>query len=93
VNLNARARTLYLLTNRQEWNCWPFLPVIRRSSGSEEFGVVFDCLRAGGPAGFSCAVWKVNLFMMPPQMEQFLMLPKEVFDTPDELADAGWVVD
>jgi len=30
---------------------------------------------------------------MPRTMETFLALPKEVFDTPEEIGAAGWVVD
>jgi hypothetical protein len=30
---------------------------------------------------------------MPKQLDEFLALPKEMFDTREELADAGWCVD
>ena len=93
LGADVRARTLYFLRNRKEWNHWPFLPVVRRSSGTEELGVVFDCFAAGGPAGYSCTVWATNLFLLPRRLDQFLMLPKEVFDVPEELTKAGWVVD
>lgn len=93
VGTEVRARTLYLLTHRQEWNHWPYLPMVRRCSATRELGVVFDCLAAGGPAGYTCTVWAANLFMLPHRLDQFLALPKEVFDTPEELVAAGWCVD
>ena len=90
----ARARTLYFLANRTLWPLWPFLPVVRRRPGcEEELGVLFDSLNAGGPPGYSCAVVLVNIFLIPRRLEEFLALPKEVFDLPEELADAGWCVD
>ena len=39
-------------------------------------------------------LWHVpNLFLMPQTEAELLALPKEVFDTPDEMAAAGWCVD
>src|SRR4051794_5523811 len=91
----ARARTLYFLAHREEWPQWPFLPVVRRRPGhaEPELGVIFDALNAGGPPGFSCTVVLTNLFLMPPRLEEFLRLPRETFDLPEEVADAGWSVD
>ena len=34
-----------------------------------------------------------NLFLLPRRLEQFLALARETFDTPEEVADAGWCVD
>ena len=90
----ARARTLYFLAHRKEWPKWPFLALVRRRPGcEEELGVLFDSLNAGGPPGYSCTVVKINIFLLPQRLEEFLALPKEVFDLPEELADAGWCVD
>jgi hypothetical protein len=33
------------------------------------------------------------VFTLPPEFDAFLSLPKEVFDTAEELADARWRVD
>jgi hypothetical protein len=33
------------------------------------------------------------VFTLPPEFEQFLALPREVFDGVEELAAAGWRVD
>ena len=88
----SRDRTVLFLSTPALWPAWPFLPVVRRTRGSEELGVVFDS-RAAGLNGFSTAVFFCNLFALPPSFEQFLALPKEVFDTADELADAEWRID
>jgi hypothetical protein len=31
--------------------------------------------------------------LLPPDLPAFLALPHETFDTAEELADAGWLVD
>jgi hypothetical protein len=91
----ARARTLYFLAHRTKWPQWPFLPVVRRrpARAEPELGVLFDSVHAGGPPGYACAVFLTNLFLLPPRLEEFLALPREVFDVPEEVADAGWSVD
>lgn len=88
----ARARTVFFLSNPALWPHWPFLPVVRRCNGREELGVVFDA-RAAQMTGFSATVVFCNLFLLPPEFDQFLALPKEVFDSAEELAEAGWGVD
>lgn len=88
----ARERTVLFLSTPVLWPHWPFLPVVRRAAGAYELGVVFDA-RAAGLTGYSTAVFACNLFMLPPDFDQFLALPKEVFDTADEMASAGWSVD
>jgi len=90
----ARLRTLHFLAHRELWPHWPFLPMVRRRSGQdEELGVVFDAIGACGLEGFSATVFKTNLFLLPPALEQFLALPHETFDTPEELLGAGRTVD
>jgi len=74
------------------WSHWPFLPVVRRRNGHEELGVVFDA-RAAQMTGYSATVFFCNVFLLPPEFGQFLSLPKEVFDSAEELADAGWSVE
>jgi len=53
--------------------------------GHEELGFVFDS-RSAGWMGVSTTVFAANL-------NEFLALTKETFDTAEELAAAGWVVD
>ena len=88
----ARYRTVLFLSNPALWPAWPFLPVVRRSRGAEELGVVFDA-RAARLTGYSATVFACNVFALPPDFESFLALPKEVFDAAEELAAAGWCVD
>ena len=88
----ARDRTVLFLSNPALWPAWPFLPVVRRSRGTEELGVVFDA-RSARLTGYSATVFVTNLFALPPNFETFLALPHETFDSAEELAAAGWCVD
>ena len=87
------ARHLLFVTTPALWPAWPFLPLVRRSRGAEELGVLFDALGACGRTGYSATVLICNLFDLPPTLDQLLALPKEVFDTGEELVRAGWMVD
>src|SRR5262245_15877238 len=90
----ARQRTLLFLAHPELWQHWPFLPMVRRKpDGEQELGLVYDAREAIDRTGFSSTVWLCNLFLMPPTLEQFLQLPREVFDTFEEVSDAGWSVD
>jgi hypothetical protein len=89
----ARNRTLFFLTHPDRWPLWPFLPVVRRRGGEEELGVLYDALRARDLPGYSCTIFLTNLFLLPETVEQFLALPRETFDTPEEVFAAGWSVD
>jgi hypothetical protein len=86
------ARTVLFLTTPALWPMWPFLPVVRRTSGREELGVVFDT-RAAGLTGSSSTVFLTNVFTLPDDLAAFLNLPRETFDTAEEIASAGWRVD
>lgn len=89
---SCRDRTVLFLTTPALWPAWPFLPVVRRSRGREELGVVFDA-RSARLAGYSATVFACNLFDLPPNFEAFLALPHETFDSAEELAASGWCVD
>jgi hypothetical protein len=89
-----RQLTVLFLSNPRLWSHWPFLPMIRRKPGREnELGLVFDALHAADLPGLSCTVYLSNLFMLPSTLEEFLQLPRETYDTPEEVADALWTVD
>jgi len=90
----TRQRNLLFLTQPKRWTTWPFLPVVRRKPGQEdEYGVLFDAKTTCGLLGYSSTVFLCNYFELPPTLDQFLALPKEVFDNAEELADADWTVD
>jgi hypothetical protein len=88
----TRNRTVFFLSTPALWPHWPFLPVVRRTRGREDLGVVFDA-RSAGLTGFSATVFFANLLLLPANFEAFLALPHETFDSAEELADSGWRVD
>ena len=90
----ATLRDLIYFRTPSLWKTWPYLPVIRRRPDAEmDCGVLYDFQGTSGLCGYSATVFITNLFTMPRTMETFLALPKEVFDTPEEIGEAGWVVD
>lgn len=88
----VRDRTVLFLGMTALWPHWPFLPVVRRCKGHEEYGIVFDS-RSAGLMGYSTTVFFANLFALPSRLQEFLALPHETFDGAEELAAAGWQVD
>jgi hypothetical protein len=94
AGLRGRRRDLYYFSRPRAWPLWPFLPVVRRRPGAEEeLGLLFDALGACGLAGHSATVFLSNLFLVPATLDEFLALDREAFDTPEEVADAGWSAD
>ena len=91
----ATGRDMHFFQNPQLWPCRPFLPLTRQSvkNGLPELGVLYDARGTSGTYGHACTVFLTNLLMLPPTEAEFLSLPKCVYDTFDELADDGWVVD
>lgn len=87
------ARQLLFVTTPALWPAWPFLPVVRRTRGAEELGVVFDARTVCGRTGFGSAVFLTNLFALPPTVAALLALPREAFDSAEELLESGWRVD
>ena len=89
-----RSRMLRFLRSPDLWPHWPFLPLIRRREGREEgLGVLFDAWGACGLTGYSRTVFLTNVLLLPQRLDAFLALPRETFDTADEVADAEWRVD
>ena len=76
----AYERTVLYLSTPALWAHWPFLPVVRRTGGVEELGVVFDARAAGltrsvrrcSPATSSCYRTRSS---------SSLALPHETFDS------------
>jgi hypothetical protein len=75
------------------WPAWPFLPLVRRSSATEEQGLLFDAWGVAELTGLSATVFVCNLYVLPPTLDGLLESPRETFDTVDEMLAAGWRVD
>lgn len=90
----AGPRDILFFTTPALWPTWPFLPVIRhRPDGDFDCGLLYDCKGLNSRLGYSATVFLENLFTMPTGEAEFLALPHETYDSPEEMAAAGWVVD
>jgi hypothetical protein len=87
------ARNRLFVTSPQLWPEWPFLALARRCDGTVELGVLFDARAALNLTGYSATVFRANLFQLPATLAALLDGPKEVFDSSEELLQAGWYVD
>jgi len=91
----SRAQQLAIMADPKKWGR-RFLALSRRPAGggSPELAVMCDVRAYGGPTGFSATAFKCNLFMLPQSLAEMLRdVPREVFDTPEEMYAAGWRVD
>jgi hypothetical protein len=76
------------------WPVRPFLPLVRRKPGcEEEYGVLYDLFHSKGQTGYSATVFLTNVFLLPATESEFLALPKEIYDTVDEVYASGWRID
>jgi hypothetical protein len=90
----CRQRNLLFFTTPNLWPNWPVLPLVRRREGQEEeLGLLVDAMGLADRPGYSATVFKTNIFLLPPTLEELLQLPREAFDTAEELFEAGWAVD
>jgi hypothetical protein len=90
----ATARDLFFFAHPEHWPTWPHLALVRRhADGGMDFGVLYDAMHKTGRTGYSSTVFLCNYFLMPEMEGELLALPKEIFDTPEEMAEAGWRVD
>jgi hypothetical protein len=92
--LEGVARDLFFFRSPERWSAWPYLPLVRRQShGSMDLGVLYDFAHTSGRTGYGSTVFLCNVVFVPDTEEQLLALPKEVFDTYEEVSAAGWTVD
>jgi len=90
----TRQRNLLFFTTPRLWLHWPFLPLVRCKQGQdEECGLLFDAKNLHDLLGYSATVFMCVLFLIPATLDEFLNLPKETFDLPEEVFAAGWRVD
>jgi hypothetical protein len=67
---------------------------MRRKPGrEEECGLLYDALNVSRRTGYNATVFFCNLFCVPSDEDEFLALPRETFDRPEEVFEAGWRVD
>jgi hypothetical protein len=94
VRLQRPARDLLFFRNPDLWPTWPFLAVVRHKPGGEmDCGVLYDFAQTSGRTGYQCTVFLCNIFLLPGTEEELVALPREVFDTWEEVSAAGWAVD
>jgi hypothetical protein len=55
--------------------------------------VLYDASGASGRFEYSATVFLANLFLLPPTEAELLVLPRCVYDTAEEMAQAGWTID
>jgi hypothetical protein len=91
--LAPRERILLFLGRPDLWPHWPFLPVTRHKQDGVTLGVLFDALHAANLTGYSATIFLTNLLLIPDDLGTLLALPREVFDTPEEVYVAGWRID
>src|SRR3954447_13227004 len=87
-------RDLLFMSTPALWPAWPMLPLVRRHpDGSYDCGLLYDCRGAPRLAGLAATVILCNIFQLPGTLDELLLLPRETFDTFDEVVAAGWRVD
>ena len=91
----AKARDMTMFASPSLWPVYPFLPLTRRlpESKETECGLLYDARGVSGLYGYAATVFRVNLMDIPATEAAFLGQPRYTYDTFEELADAGWVVD
>jgi hypothetical protein len=91
--ITGKPRELLYLSTPSLWPQWPLLPLVRRTRGEEEMGLLCDVMGICGRTGYSATVFLCNMFEAPGTLDEFLMLPREAYDLPEEVHSAGWRVD
>src|SRR6266567_549596 len=89
----TRQRSLALIVEPTRWPLWPLLPLRRVNSAGVELGLLYDARGVQNLYGYSTTVFLTNMFEMPDNDAEFLKLPRHVYDSFEELLDAGWRVD
>ena len=92
--LEGVARDLYFFRTPSAWETWPYFAVVRhRPDGEMDCGVLYDFTHSSRRTGYGCTVFLCNFFQVPDTEDELLALPKEVFNTFEEMTAAGWAVD
>src|SRR4051794_9923514 len=87
-------RDLLFMSTPSLWDHWPILPVVRHRGGGEmDTGLMYDTRGAARLAGLAATVFIGNIFLLPRTLDEFLALPRETYDTFEEVVAAGWRID
>jgi hypothetical protein len=72
----------------QKWPSWPYLPLTR----GRQVGVMIDFFhwKNWEITGYGATAFLVPFFMLPDTPAETVELPKEVFDTVEEMIESGW---
>lgn len=90
----ARAKDIHMFATPSLWPVHPFLPLTRHlPENKTECGLLYNARGVSGLYGYGATVFRVNLLDIPVTEAEFLALPRYTYDTFEELADDGWVVD
>ena len=97
----GRDRHLLILDTPPLWPAWPFLPLIRRTAGRDEYGLLYDPAITAWDAQSDSAhtthrrtsVVFANLFLLPATEAEFLALPQQQYESPATMYADGWQVD
>lgn len=83
------ARDAAMILRPDRWPRWPILPLkrLREGQGWPEYGVLLAL------AEYRTAVFKANLFALPPTEAELLALEKIEYPSFTALLDDGWTVD
>jgi hypothetical protein len=65
----------------------------RRPGAEEECGFLYDARGKSGTFGYSCTVFLENFILRPTTEAGILNLPRETYETVEEVFEAGWTVD
>ena len=83
-----------MATNRvalpQTWPSWPILAMVRETDDDFDVGFMYDLFHHVDIAGYSATVFVHNALDVPTHLGAILALPKEIYDTPEEIVTAGW---
>ena len=90
----AGPRDLLYFSRPDLWPWRPFLPMKRYPvDAPPEYGVLYDAVHVSGTYGLSATVFLTNLWTVPRTEAALLALPHHCYDTAEELAADGWIVD
>jgi hypothetical protein len=94
----SRQQNLAMMATPASWPHYPFLPLQRvcdgkAAGGDGDLGVLYDAWGSSRTPGYSATVFLANYLLLPPNEELLFALSREVFDTLEEMFDAGWRVD